>query len=64
MQVFMFCRIFMIEGYSYRLRLINAIAIDCPLAISIDDHAITIISTDNAPVKPLNAKSILLYPGM
>lgn len=55
-------KIFLMEGYTYRLRLINAIAIDCPLTVSIDYHELTIIATDGSNVKPVVVKKVLLYP--
>lgn len=51
------------QGYSYRLRLINAIAIECPVVVSIDRHEIIAIATDGTPVKPVAARSVQLYPG-
>lgn len=51
------------ENFAYRLRLINAIAAECPVVYSIDAHHVTAIATDGNPVKPVTAEHILLYPG-
>ncbi|KOB79192.1 Laccase-25 [Operophtera brumata] len=56
-------KLFVMQGYSYRLRLINAIAIECPVAVSIDQHEMIAIATDGRPVKPVTARSVQLYPG-
>ncbi|XP_013194946.2 uncharacterized protein LOC106138359 [Amyelois transitella] len=56
-------KLFVIPGFAYKLRLINAIAIECPVVVSIDQHEMLVIATDGKPVKPLAAKSVLLYPG-
>lgn len=51
------------QGYAYRLRLINAIAIECPVFVRIDQHDLVAIATDGRPVKPVAARSVQLYPG-
>lgn len=51
------------QGYSYRLRLINAIAIECPVVVTIDRHEMIAIATDGRPAKPVSAKNVQLYPG-
>ncbi|CAH2073524.1 unnamed protein product, partial [Iphiclides podalirius] len=56
-------KIFVIPGYHYRLRLINAIAVQCPLIIDIDQHSVIAIASDGKPVKPVSTNSVLLYPG-
>nr|ATG88100.1 laccase-2-like protein [Plutella xylostella] len=56
-------KIFVMENFAYRLRLINAIAAECPVVYSIDAHHVTAIATDGNPVKPVTAEHILLYPG-
>lgn len=58
-----FFRLLVSKGFAYRLRLINAIAIECPVVVSIDGHEITAIATDGRPVKPVRARSVQLYPG-
>lgn len=51
------------QGHSYRLRLINALTIECPVVVTIDRHEMTAIATDGRPVKPVTARSVQLYPG-
>ncbi|KAK3884409.1 hypothetical protein Pcinc_011312 [Petrolisthes cinctipes] len=50
-------------GNRYRMRLINAAILNCPITVSVEDHMLTVIATDGNPVKPLNASSIVVYPG-
>ncbi|CAH0406370.1 unnamed protein product [Chilo suppressalis] len=56
-------KVFVLQGYAYRLRLINAIAIECPVIIQIEQHEMVVIATDGKPVKPLPARTVKLYPG-
>ncbi|XP_059057139.1 uncharacterized protein LOC131850794 [Achroia grisella] len=56
-------KLFVMQGYAYRLRLINAIAIECPVVASIDKHEMTVIATDGKAVKPVVTRSVQLYPG-
>lgn len=50
-------------GFAYRLRLINAIAVECPVYVSIDRHTIVVIASDGKPVKPVSTRKVQLYPG-
>ncbi|XP_031768453.1 uncharacterized protein LOC113517565 [Galleria mellonella] len=56
-------KLFVMQGYAYRLRLINAIAIECPVVASIEGHEMTVIATDGKAVKPVSTRSVQLYPG-
>ncbi|XP_068629840.1 uncharacterized protein [Battus philenor] len=56
-------KIFVIPGYSYRLRVINAAAVDCPLVVDVDRHSMIVIASDSKPVKPVSTSKVLLYPG-
>ncbi|KPJ06233.1 Laccase-2 [Papilio machaon] len=56
-------KIFVIPGYTYRLRLINAIAVECPLVVDIEHHQMIVIASDSKPVKPMSADKVMLYPG-
>ncbi|XP_037869374.1 uncharacterized protein LOC101739043 isoform X2 [Bombyx mori] len=56
-------KFFVLPDYAYRLRLINAIAIECPIVMSIDKHDVVIIATDGEPVKPVSTRKVQLYPG-
>ncbi|XP_072943842.1 uncharacterized protein [Epargyreus clarus] len=56
-------KLFVIPGYAYRLRLINAAAIECPLLLNVDRHDMMVIATDGKPVKPVSTRHVLLYPG-
>ncbi|KAJ2952930.1 hypothetical protein O0L34_g7302 [Tuta absoluta] len=55
---------FKMPGFSYRVRLINAIAIECPLTMSIDRHEMMVIASDGRPVQPVPAERVQLYPGL
>ena len=56
-------RLFVMPGYSYRLRLINAIAIECPLVVHASKHLMTVIVADAKPVQPVTSSTVKLYPG-
>ncbi|XP_023948181.2 uncharacterized protein LOC112053114 [Bicyclus anynana] len=56
-------KIFVMQGYGYRLRFINAIALECPLLISVERHPMTIVASDASPVQPVIADAVRLYPG-
>ena len=49
-------------GKAYRFRMISA-APRCPFKVSIDDHELTIIATDGAPLKPATAQSVIIHTG-
>lgn len=51
------------QGYGYRLRFINAIALECPLLINVERHPMTIVASDASPVQPAIADAVRLYPG-
>ncbi|KAG7173014.1 laccase-11-like, partial [Homarus americanus] len=50
-------------GNRYRLRLINPAILNCPIVVSIDEHIFTIIASDGNPIIPVNATSLVVYPG-
>ncbi|KAJ8725800.1 hypothetical protein PYW08_003983 [Mythimna loreyi] len=56
-------KIFVMAGYAYRLRLINAIAIECPIIVNIENHEMKVIASDGKPTKPVLARIVELYPG-
>ncbi|XP_045781984.1 laccase-2-like isoform X1 [Maniola jurtina] len=56
-------KIFVIQGYGYRFRFINAIALECPLLINVERHPMTIITSDASPVRPVITDAVRLYPG-
>ena len=49
--------------YKYRFRLISNGAVICPIKFSIDFHNLTVISSDNHYVDPIDVSSITIYPG-
>ncbi|XP_069956892.1 uncharacterized protein [Cherax quadricarinatus] len=50
-------------GLRHRLRLINAGGFSCPMIVSVDNHQLTVISTDGVPVEPYVADSVVLFSG-
>lgn len=56
-------KVLVMPGFAYRLRLINAIAIECPVTMNIENHEMIVIATDGKPTRPVLARSIELYPG-
>ncbi|KAK6811836.1 hypothetical protein RU639_012391 [Aspergillus parasiticus] len=50
------------EGQSYRLRLLNP-GMSNPFRFMIDDHILTVISTDFVPIEPYNTTSVLIGVG-
>ncbi|XP_063821940.1 uncharacterized protein LOC135071964 [Ostrinia nubilalis] len=56
-------KIFVMQGFAYRLRLINAIAVECPVLVRIERHEMVVIATDGRSVKPAAARTVLIYPG-
>ncbi|XP_018332567.1 laccase-2 [Agrilus planipennis] len=51
------------KGYRYRFRVINNGLLDCPIAVSVDSHIVTLISSDSRDFKPVNASSFVTYAG-
>lgn len=50
-------------GNRYRMRLINTAILNCPIVVAIDQHILTVIAADGNPVVPVNATSLVVYPG-
>ncbi|XP_069937854.1 uncharacterized protein [Cherax quadricarinatus] len=50
-------------GNRYRMRLINTAVLNCPIVVSIDQHTLNIIAADGNPIVPVNATSLVVYPG-
>ena len=51
------------QGYSYRFRLINAGSLYCPIQVSIDNHNLTVISTDGNDIEALEVQVLTIYAG-
>jgi hypothetical protein len=51
------------KGYRYRFRLISNGALICPIKFSIDSHNLSVISSDNHYVDPIEVESLTIYPG-
>ncbi|XP_066252634.1 uncharacterized protein [Euwallacea similis] len=51
------------QGYRYRFRVINAGFLNCPVEVSVDNHTITVISSDGGDVAPVEADSLVTYAG-
>ena len=51
------------NGYRYRFRVINAGFLYCPIEISIDNHTLTVISSDGHDVEAYKVASLIVYAG-
>ncbi|XP_036321487.1 uncharacterized protein LOC118735681 [Rhagoletis pomonella] len=51
------------RGFRYRFRIINAEFLNCPIAVSIDNHTLTAIHSDGYDFEPLEVGSIVTYAG-
>ena len=54
---------FVTKGKKYRFRIIYYGFSFCPVLVSIQEHDITIISSDSSPVKPKKLKSFVIHSG-
>lgn len=50
-------------GKRYRFRLINAEFLNCPMALSIDNHTMTMIASDGSEFVPIVVDSFVSYAG-
>nr|BAJ06132.1 laccase 1 isoform G [Nephotettix cincticeps] len=51
------------KGLRYRFRLINAGVQNCPIDLTIDNHTMTVISSDGSDIKPKTVDSLVSYAG-
>ncbi|GAB6033503.1 hypothetical protein CHUAL_013382 [Chamberlinius hualienensis] len=51
------------QGNRYRFRLCSNVNLPCPIAVTVDNHPLTIIATDGNSVKPETYDSLVIYPG-
>lgn len=51
------------QGFKYLIRSINAEFLNCPVEISVDDHNITVISSDGYNIEPVEVSTIVTYAG-
>ncbi|KAH1012700.1 iron transport multicopper oxidase fetC isoform X1 [Dendroctonus ponderosae] len=51
------------QGYRYRFRVINAGFLNCPVEVSVDNHSISVISSDGEDINPVEADSLVSYAG-
>ncbi|KAK9720996.1 Multicopper oxidase [Popillia japonica] len=56
-------RFYVNKGYRYRFRIINAEFLNCPIEVSVDNHTLTIISSDGNDIAPIDAESVVTYAG-
>lgn len=47
----------------YRFRVINAGFLNCPIEISIDQHNLTVLTSDGFPFEPIEVASLVVYAG-
>ncbi|EEZ98364.1 laccase 1 isoform X1 [Tribolium castaneum] len=51
------------QGYRYRFRVINAGFLNCPIEVSIDNHTLSVISTDGSDFNATEVDSLVTYAG-
>ncbi|XP_055852973.1 uncharacterized protein LOC129916824 [Episyrphus balteatus] len=51
------------EGFKYRFRSINAEFLNCPVALSVDNHTLSVINSDGYDVEAINVTSVVTYAG-
>lgn len=51
------------RGFRYRFRIINAEFLNCPIALSIDNHTLLAIHSDGYDFEPLEVGAIVTYAG-
>ncbi|GAB0095780.1 Multicopper oxidase [Sergentomyia squamirostris] len=52
-----------VENKRYRLRLVNAEFLNCPMEISVDNHTMTVIASDGSDIKPVEVETLVTYAG-
>ncbi|XP_025836116.1 laccase-like isoform X3 [Agrilus planipennis] len=51
------------KNYRYRFRVTNSGFLNCPIEMSIDNHTLTVISSDGKDIEPVEVDSLVLYAG-
>lgn len=51
------------QGIRYRFRVINAGFLNCPIQISVDNHTLTVISSDGFDINATDVESFVTYAG-
>ncbi|XP_076673352.1 uncharacterized protein LOC143371730 [Andrena cerasifolii] len=47
----------------HRFRLVNAEVLNCPIELTIDNHTMSVISSDGRDIEPIQVKSLVSYAG-
>jgi FtsP/CotA-like multicopper oxidase with cupredoxin domain len=50
-------------GLRYRFRVVSPGFTLCPVVVSVEGHNLTMIASDGAPFKPIEAASFIVHPG-
>lgn len=53
----------MTPGRRYRFRMINSLASVCPVQLTVQNHALTVIATDGEPVHPMPVDTVISFSG-
>ncbi|KAE8745551.1 hypothetical protein FOCC_FOCC007740 [Frankliniella occidentalis] len=53
----------MTPGRRYRFRMINSLASVCPVQLTVQGHALTVIATDGEPVHPMPVDTVISFSG-
>lgn len=51
------------QGFKYRFRTINAEFLNCPVALSVDNHTLSVINSDGFDVEAINVTTVVTYAG-
>jgi len=54
---------FVLQGFRYRFRIINAGFLNCPIEVSIDNHTLVVVSSDGSDLEPQETMSLVTYAG-
>ena len=51
------------KGFRYRFRMVSPGFTLCPILMSIENHTLTIIASDDGSDEPLAVESLVIHPG-
>ena len=51
------------KGFRYRFRMVSPGFTLCPIVMSIENHTLTVIASDDGSDEPLDVESLVIHPG-
>lgn len=51
------------KGYRYRFRMVSPGFTLCPILMSIENHILTVIASDDGSDEPMEVNSLIIHPG-